>query len=150
VLYTTLKFVHILMAIIAVGFNATYGVLLARAGREPQHLSHTLRTVKVLDDRFANPGYGLLLVTGIAMVLLSDLSFTTLWILLALILYGLVAVLGIAAYSPTLRRQIAYLETGGPDAPEFRRLAKRGTALGMLLAVLVVAIVALMVFKPTL
>jgi hypothetical protein len=53
--YTILKWVHVLMAIIAVGFNASYGVWLARAARAPEHESHVLRGIKVLDDRFANP-----------------------------------------------------------------------------------------------
>jgi hypothetical protein len=54
------------MAIIAVGFNASYGTWLARAAREPEHQAHVLRGIKVLDDRFANPAYALLLVTGLA------------------------------------------------------------------------------------
>ena len=149
-LYTTLKFVHVLLAIIAVGFNASYGVLLARAAREPDHQLHVLRTVKVLDDRFANPAYALLLVTGIAMVLLSPLGFTTLWILLALMLYAIVVGLGIALYTPTLRRQIDLLERGGASSPEFARLAARGRTVGIVLAIVTITIVSLMVFKPTL
>lgn len=149
-LYTTLKYVHVLLAIVAVGFNASYGVLLSRAAREPEHELHVLRTVKVLDDRFANPAYALLLITGIAMVLFSPLAFTTLWILVALVLYAVLLVVGIAFYTPTLRRQIAVLEQGGASTPEYRALAGRGRALGLVLALVVVGIVALMVYKPTL
>ncbi len=149
-MYTTLKFVHVLLAIVAVGFNASYGVLLSRAAREPEHELHVLKTVKVLDDRFANPAYALLLVTGIAMVLLSPLAFTTLWILLALVLYAVVLVLGLTVYTPTLRRQVAVLERGGASSPEYRGLAGRGRAVGIALAAVTIAIVALMVFKPTL
>ncbi|MGH2673114.1 MAG: hypothetical protein ACRDHC_09065 [Actinomycetota bacterium] len=38
-----------------------------------------LRGIKVLDDRFANPAYGLLLVTGLIMVWVGDLSLTQFW-----------------------------------------------------------------------
>jgi uncharacterized membrane protein len=106
--YAFLKSLHVLLAIVAVGFNAAYGVLLARAAREPEHLSHVLRTVKVLDDRFANPAYGLLLVTGLAMVVVGDVDLT-----------------------------------------QLRRLSARGTVVGAFLALDVVAIVFLMVAKPT-
>ena len=63
------KFVHVLLAIVAVGFNASYGIWLARVANAPQATqSHVLRTIKFLDDRIANPAYGLLLVTGLFMV----------------------------------------------------------------------------------
>jgi hypothetical protein len=38
--YVVLKFVHVLLAIIAVGANITYGMWLGRAAREPAHLEH--------------------------------------------------------------------------------------------------------------
>jgi uncharacterized membrane protein len=150
VLYTTLKYVHVLLAIVAVGFNASYGILLARAAREPEHQGHVLRTIKVLDDRFANPAYGLLLVTGLTMVFVGDIRITTLWILVALGLYVVLIALGAAVYSPTLRRQIAVLDAEGAASPAYRHLDARGRVVGILLALVVVAIVAMMVFKPTL
>jgi len=61
-----------------------------------------------------------------------------------------VVVLGLRGYTPVLRRQIAVLESAGPDAPEYQQLARRGLRLGMVMAVLVVVIVFLMVTKPAL
>jgi uncharacterized membrane protein len=148
--FEIVKFLHILMAIMAVGFNASYGVLLARAAREPEHQLHVVRTVKVLDDRFANPGYAVLLATGIWMILISPYRVGELWIVIALVLYGVAVLGGALGYTPTLRRQIALLERDGGGSDEFRRLAKRGQTIGILLAVDVIAIVFLMVTKPTL
>ena len=37
-LYSVLKFFHVLLAIVAVGFNASYGIWLARAAKEPEHV----------------------------------------------------------------------------------------------------------------
>jgi uncharacterized membrane protein len=149
-LYSALQFIHVVLAIIAVGFNASYGILLARAAREPEHELHVLRTVKVLDDRFANPAYLLLLVTGVAMVLVGGLSFRVFWIALSLGLYGLLVVVGAVVYTPTLRRQIQVLERQGPASADYRRLAGRGRAVGIVLALVVLVIVFLMVTKPTL
>ena len=148
--YEVLKFLHVLLAIVAVGFNATYGIWLARAARERDHEAFALRGVKFLDDRFANPAYGLLLVTGLLMVWVGDLDLAQFWILTALVLYAIAVVLGAFVYTPTLRNQIAALESGGPDSGAFRALSKRGTTVGILLAVDVIAIVFLMVTKPTL
>ena len=149
-LYLWIKFLHVLMAIVAVGFNATYGVWLARAAREPEHQLHVLPGIKTLDDRFANPAYVLLLLTGIWMVAISFWQLTTFWILGGLILWAVVILLGIGLYTPTLRRQIRVLEAEGPASEEYRWLSRRGTILGVVLAILVVIIVALMVLKPTL
>src|SRR5437879_1491913 len=76
-----IKWVHVLSAITAVGLNMSYGIWLARAGKNPEHLAFTLHGIKILDDRMANPAYGLLLVTGLAMVFMAPYPITTPWIL---------------------------------------------------------------------
>lgn len=148
--YEVLKFFHVLLAIVAVGFNASYAIWLARAAREPEHEGFALRGVKLLDDRFANPAYALLLVTGLLMVWVGNLELAQFWLLTALVLYAVAVGLGLFVYTPTLRAQIAALETSGSSSPEFQALAKRGTTVGIVLAVDVIAIVFLMVTKPTL
>lgn len=149
-LYPWLKVTHILLAIVAVGFNLSYAILIRRASSEPEHLPHVLRTVKLLDDRFANPAYALLFVVGLAMVFIGFPTFTDLWIILSIGLYLLAVIIGFAVYSPTLRRQIAIAESAGPESSEYRAVATRGNMVGALLGVIVFVIIALMVLKPTL
>lgn len=148
--YALLKFVHVLLAIVAVGANVTYGVWLSRAARDRRHLPFALRGVQALDDRIANPAYVLVLVSGLAMLHAGDVSVRTPWILVSLVLYTAGMGLGIFGYSPVLRRQIAALDAGGADSPEFARLSAAGRRLGIVLGVLVVAITFLMVTKPAL
>ncbi len=148
--YLFFKFLHVLLAIVAVGFNAAYGILIARAARQPEHLGHVLRTVKFLDDRVANPAYALLLVTGLAMAWVGGVELTQFWLATALGLYAILFVLGLAVYTPTLRAQIGALDASGPTSQEYRRLASRGNLVGAILGVIVVVIVFLMVTKPIL
>src|SRR5262245_58346147 len=148
--YEVIKFLHVLLAIVAVGFNATYGIWLARAAKEPEHERFTLRGVQLLDDRFANPAYALLLVTGLLMVWIGDLDFPQFWIIAALVLYAVAVGLGLFVYTPTLRKQIAALESRGAASAEFQAFSKRGTIVGIVLALDVTVIVFLMVTKPTL
>jgi uncharacterized membrane protein len=148
--YLVFKFLHVLLAIVAVGFNASYAILLSRAAKEPQHEGHVLRTVKILDDWFANPAYVLLLLTGLTMVWVGDVDLTQFWLATALVLYALLVVLGLAVYSPTLRAQIRAYEDAGPTSDEFKRASTRGTAVGGILAIDVIVIVFLMVTKPVL
>ena len=148
-LYAVIKFVHVLLAIVAVGFTASYGISIARAAREPQHLGHVLRSVKALDDRWTTPAYVLLFVTGVANVLVGSLDLTTFWIAAAITLWALLVVGGYGVYAPTLRRQIAALDAGGPTSPEYARSAARGRLVGIVLATLLIVIVFLMVTKPS-
>jgi uncharacterized membrane protein len=147
-LYSLLKWLHVLAAITALGANVTYTIWIARASRHQEALPFTLRGIKLIDDRLANPAFGLLLVTGLLMVFTAQLSLTTPWLLTALVLYGVVLLTGVLGYTPTLRRQIQLLESEGFGSPNYQALARRGTILGVVLVTLVVVIVFLMVVKP--
>ena len=147
-LFLLLKWLHVLSAIVAVGANVTYGIWLTRASRSPDVLPFTLRTIKLIDNRIANPAYGLLLITGLSMTFVLPLPLTTPWLLTALVLYVVLVLVGLLGYTPTLRRQIQVLDSEGSGSSNYQALARRGTMLGMALAVLVLVIVFLMVMKP--
>lgn len=148
-LYTTLKFLHVVLAITAVGFNSAYGLIIGRARKSgPAELKFALRTVKVMDDYIANPCYVLLLITGVGMVHTSGYPWSLMWIHVSMALLVVAFILGIGFYTPTLRKQIVILESRGADDAEFVRLSKRGAMLGGILGLIVLAIVALMVYKP--
>ena len=149
-IYVLIKVVHVFAAIVAVGTNITYGVWIGRAKRDPASLPFALRGVKFLDDRVANPCYGLLVLTGFAMAGVSKMPLTTPWILAAIGLLLVVFGVAIFGYTPTLRRQIEALDRTGANSSEYLALAGRSTRLGAVLGVLVAAIVILMVVKPQL
>ena len=107
-----------------------------------------LRGVKFLDDRIANPAYGLLLVTGLLMVLMGPWTLTTRWIDLALVLFVILVLMGVFGYTPALRNQIKALETGGPDSDAYRSAATRQNLIGILFVLPVFLILYVMVFKP--
>ena len=146
--FLLLKWIHVMSAIVAVGANVTYGVWGARAKGEPEHLGFALRGLKFLDDRIANPAYGILLVTGLIMAF-TTYSITTRFILAGLILFVLMAVLGGAVYSPALVRQIKALDTEGAASRAYQAADARARGVGMFLGLLAVIAVFVMVFKPT-
>jgi uncharacterized membrane protein len=146
--FLIVKYIHILAAIVAVGLNISYAVWIIRAQRDPAHMSFALKGIKFLDDRIANPAYGLLLLTGLLMVVLLPYPITTFWIDVALALYVVLVALAITQYTPTLRNQIKLAEAGDTTSAEFTRLAGRSQILGQVLAVIVLVILAMMVFKP--
>jgi len=148
--YLLLKYVHVVLGFVAVGTNVTYAVWLSRAGREPGHLEFALRGIKLLDDRVANPAYGFLFLTGLGLLFLGRIRWTTPWVLTAIVLYVIVLGLGARGFTPLLRRQIEVLGTGGPQSPEYRALAAKSQRVGIVLIIVVLLIVFLMVSKPAL
>jgi uncharacterized membrane protein len=146
--FLIVKYIHILAAIVAVGFNISYVVWIIRARSDPGHLPFALKGIKFLDDRIANPAYGVLLVTGLLMVFLAGYSITTFWIDAALVLFVVLVVLAVTQYTPTLRDQIKLAEAGDTTSAEFTRIAKRSQIVGQALGVIVLVILAMMVFKP--
>lgn len=146
--FLIVKYIHILSAIVAVGLNISYAVWILRAQREPDHTIFALKGIKFLDDRIANPAYGVLLLTGLLMVFLLPYPILTLWIDASLVLYAVLVLVAFTQYTPTLRNQIKLAEAGDITSAEFVRLARRGQVLGQALAFIVLLILVMMVFKP--
>lgn len=142
-----LLLIHVLSAIVAVGANLTYAIWFRAAGADQDRLVFVIRTVRTIDSRMANPAYIVLLITGVLMVLGGAYSFTTGWILAAIGLYIATAVIGIAAFGPAIRRQLAEAERD-VTSPAYQAAASRTTTLGLITTVLVLLIIVLMVTKP--
>jgi len=148
-IYTAIKLVHILLAITAVGFNASYAVWIGRASRLSNEINEfALRGVKFMDERIANPAYGLLLVTGLLMVFLGPWNLTTRWIDAALALFVVLVLIAVFGYTPALRDQIKALEAEGSGSAAYRSAATRQNVMGIIVVIPVLLILYLMVFKP--
>jgi len=145
--YNLLKFVHVLLAITGVGSNITYAAWNARGAMEPQHLSFALRGIKFLDNRVANPAYGLLLVTGLALVAVGNLGLRG-WIIAALILFVILIVIAVGFYSRVMDRLIEVLESAGESSPGYQQLAGQARLYGIISGVIALVIVFVMVVKP--
>lgn len=145
--FLLLKTLHVLTAMVAVGANATYGIWLARAGRRADDLAFALRGIRWIDDHVANPAYVLLLPTGLGLAHGAHVPLRTPWLAAALLLYALLAAVGLLGYSPALKRQIAALQAEGVESPRYRAFARRSTALGVVLGLLALGIVLLMIWR---
>lgn len=146
-MYGIIKYLHVLLAITALGSNITYGAWYARSAREREYLSFALRGIRFIDDHIANPCYGLLLLTGLVLVFVGKWPWPR-WIITALVLYVVLIVIALAGYSPSLRRQIAALEAEGSQSANYLRWAGRARVTGIATVPFVLAIVFMMVVKP--
>jgi uncharacterized membrane protein len=84
------------------------------------------------------------------MVFLGGYSLTTLWIDIALVLFVVLVLVAVFFYTPALREQVKLAEAGDTTSAAFTRLAQRGQVAGQALGAIVLVILAMMVFKPSL
>lgn len=132
--FLLLKTVHVLSATVGVGANVSYGVWITQGDKQPNHLLFALRGIEKLEQRVANPAYGLLLLTGLIMGL-TQYSVSNTWILIGLVGFIVVAGLSTAVFAPALRRQIAAAETEGAAAEAYKRAAATARGVGMFLVI---------------
>jgi uncharacterized membrane protein len=148
--YILIKWLHVMSAVMAVGANLTYRIWIRRAEGEPLALPFVLRSIHLIDRRIANPGYLVLLATGLTMAFTLRIPLSTPWLLTSMLLYSLAALIGVLAYAPLSRRQRKSLELEGFDSPNYRAISRQANQLGSLVTVDVLLIVFLMVVKPVL
>ena len=105
--YAALKFIHIFIAVVALGTSACLGIVLEFFSDHPVHGPYVLRMIRRLTALVVMPGYVLMLVTGAWLAHLSW-SFSTPWIQAALGLWAAGALfLGLTAAA--LRRERVFL-----------------------------------------
>lgn len=152
-IYLTLKWLHILSAILLFGTglgSAFYKFMTDRRGNVAA-IAETNRLVVIADWSFTTPAVILQPVTGIAMAMLVGWPLTTHWILVAFALYALAG----ACWLPVVWLQIRMrdladtaVREGTPLPPQYASFAKAWFWLGVPAFLAMVAVVALMVFKP--
>jgi uncharacterized membrane protein len=147
--YGILKLLHVLSAIVWIGGGLALSLMMFRllATHDRAVLGPVLPQITAYMQRLGGPSAGLLLLTGIGMVLVGHMTFKSLWISLGIL--GLV-VLG-AFGGLVMSRRMAALEqsvASGSDAAIDAAAAGVRQAT-IVLFVIMVAIVGIMVLKPT-
>ncbi len=145
--YALIKYLHVLLAITAVGSNITYGVWKMLGAREPAHAPFALKGIAFIDRRVANPAYGLLLITGLVLLAVGQVGFRG-WVIAALILFVLLIVVAVGFYSRVVRQQIQVMDAEGVASVAYKRLDSQAMTYGIISLVIALAIVFLMVVKP--
>lgn len=144
---TTLLFLHILSAIVAVGVNASYFFWLRRAVVVPETRTYTLTTIRLLETRIAIPAYVIALATGVALALTSGPSFGTAWVDTAVVIWLVIMAIG-GFHARVVKRQLAAADAGDSDAYESGHA--RGRVLMALIMLCAMGMLFLMVAKPAL
>lgn len=150
---TTLNVLHVLTAVFIIGPMAILPMTAMRALRAGQG-TH----VMALARSTATTSWASLVVAVLGLGVLGmsdpkyDLSVTTPWVLISLVLYLVALALSLLAVVPALRRAGEHLNTrAGAAAPApapARSHYRRVAASSGIVSILLVAVVVLMVWKP--
>lgn len=156
-LFPYLLFLHVLGAIVAFGPTFAFPFIGALGGGEPQHANFATRVSETLAHRLVYPIGITLPITGAAMILVRginpiDLAFW--WLGLAIVLYAITYGYSYFFQSKLVARVIEITSTPPPPGasgppPELLALVARIQRGGMVSTILLVAIIFLMVVKPT-
>ena len=144
-----LKFLHILGATVWLGGGATLIVLGIRTRRssDPGSIAEFGRVVQYVGMRLLGPAWIVLLITGVWMVLVSAAwNFSQLWVLIALGLFALAFLIGVA-YLSRVGIQLARLGGGGQATDGAALVGRWILGYGLVVAALLIAVWD-MVFKP--
>lgn len=156
---------HVLGAIIAFGPTFAFPIIGAMGGNEPMHANFATRVSHKVNDRLVEPVAASMAVTGVAMIWsagINPFAPEYRWLLVAIVIYVFALGFAIFVQRPKAMRVIAL--TGGdspgaagppPDAaagppPGLMEAVAAVQRNGMVLAVALIAIVFLMVVKPSL
>jgi uncharacterized membrane protein len=145
---------HVLGAVVALGFSLSYGIWTALADATgPSERAFALRSISWIDRRLTTPAYIAQAITGVVLVGLLDWALLEQsWLEISIGLYVLLTLLAITRFAPLHRRQTALAErlAGGDEVEaEYRSMAASALRWGVVVTLLTLAIVILMVTKPT-
>ncbi len=159
---------HVLGAIIAFGPTFAFPIIGAMGGNEPMHANFATRASDKVNDRLVEPVAASMAVTGVLMIWsagINPFAPEYRWLLVAIVIYVFALSFAIFAQRPKVKEIIA-LSGGHPGATSGPPPAAEGASAGpppalaaaigatqrngIILTLALVAIVFLMVVKPSL
>jgi len=161
-LFLVLLFLHIGGAILAFGPSFAMPIIGAAGGREPQHAGFATRLSETIAKQRITPLAIWVGVTGVLLIIVAGRSLGELWLSAAILLYVIALTFSFVVATPNSKKLVEATNAGPPPAPPpgapppsgppplIAELVRKSQRNGMILGLLVVLILLMMVFKPTL
>lgn len=152
-LYEISVFVHI--SAVVVGFGATFAEAIMfpvamKAG--VRHLPYVHQLQLAINQRFAGPALGLIVVTGIYQTIDGDWSFGSFWISATFLIAIALGAMNGAYFVPTDRKLTVQaqreIDETGNVSDDYQAQARREGVMGAIAGLLVILAIFLMVTKP--
>ncbi|MFZ5815231.1 MAG: DUF2269 family protein [Bacillota bacterium] len=151
-LYQLLRFLHIFTAIAAMGPHFASVILVRHMAKKPESVPSLMPILGRLIN-FPKHGAMAMLVTGIAMVAAHPAGwgmFKELWLMLSMILFFVNLIYGRAQVEPAAKQIGAAMAAGPVKAEEMAPLTKKLDSHFLVMTIVLVLIIVLMIYRPTL
>ena len=150
--YNVLKFIHVLSVIAWVGGVACLAVLIWRVRRERNRtiLAALLQQATTYGQMVPGQASGLVLLSGLGMVGMAEIGFTTFWVLLGyagILLHGVIGAVFIRKRTMELARLAS---TDGADDQSLAEAGGKLWTVQLIYLAIMALVVGAMVLKPTL
>ncbi|HET7169567.1 MAG TPA: DUF2269 family protein [Candidatus Limnocylindrales bacterium] len=156
-LFPYLLFLHVLGAVVAFGPTFAFSIIGSAGGAEPQHANFGTRVSHLISSRLVYPIGITLPITGALMIWvlgINPLERPHWWLALGIVLYIIAYGYSFFVQRPIVDQVIEMTSAPPPPGasgppPALLALVKRIQQGGMMLGVILIAIIFLMVVKPT-
>ena len=148
--YEVFLAIHVVAAVIWVGGGVSMQVLaiLAQRANDGPRMATFAKDAEWIGTRLYLPASLALLGAGIALVLIGQWGFGTLWVALGIAGYAASIVIGAGFTGPAAKKLAPLLEERGPDDPEVRKTMQRIFTISRIETVILVLVVVDMTMKP--
>ncbi|BFM15467.1 DUF2269 family protein [Maricurvus nonylphenolicus] len=150
--YLVLKLLHILSAVVLAGTGTGIAFFMFMASRSSntEAIAVTASHVVLADWLFTAPAVVVQFITGVLLMMKLGFSFTSPWFLVVISLFVFIGACWIPVVVIQYKlKQLADASRGrGEVTPEFKRLMRWWTLLGIPAFTAILVIFVLMVFKP--
>jgi uncharacterized membrane protein len=157
--FTFFLILHILGALVAFGPTFAFGLIAAKAQKEPQYGLFATEVISTITKRMTEPVAVLVPLFGTGLIYTAPGNINlwkSEWLLISIVLYIIAFSFSLFVQSPTAGRMIAALRAmppgppppGAAPPPEIAALGKRLQVGGIFLVSLVVVILVLMIWRP--
>ena len=150
--YNVLKFIHVLSVIAWIGGVTCLAVLIWRVRRERNRtiLAALLQQATTYGQMVPGPASGLVLLSGLGMVGMAGIGFTTFWVLwgyAGILLHGVIGAVFIRKRTMELARLVS---TDGADDQSLAEAGGKLWTVQLIYLAIMALVVGAMVLKPTL
>ena len=148
--YALFRVTHVVVAMFWVGGGILLTVLGMKAQRakDPNEVVLLARWAAFVGERIFAPAGGIVLLTGIAMMINTNWGWGKFWVVVGLIGYALTFVTGVAILSPQAKRIEELASSKGSTAPETLAAIEKILLIARFDVAVLVVVVADMVTKP--
>lgn len=146
---------HILAIVVGFGPTFVFGLVASAIQKEPQHAVFGTGVMHLIESRLVIPALTLAPLFGAALIITRRYEFwESTWLLIASPLFLIAWTIGVFVNRPLSARMRAKLQEmmagkAGPETvEELQAMGRRAQLLGTLMAVLMLTVLVLMVWRP--